>query len=253
MLPTIFLASLAVMVVSLSGKLLTWKVIGPLVERNMHFLISFASGVLIIVAWNLSHEIIEETGSISAGLPWIVMGAVFVLVAFKYIPNFHHHHEKDGHSHSNIDANRILASDAVHNIGDGAVIVVSFLASPLIGLASTISIMVHETLQEISEFFVLREAGLSVRSALLWNFVASSTILIGAIGSYYLLESFENLEIPLLGLSIGAYFVVVFNDLIPHSLSSAKEDKHYLKHAIFFVIGLVLMYLLVSFLPHAEH
>lgn len=246
------LASLFVMLVSFSGKLVTWRGMGTIVERNLHFFVSFAAGVLLIIAWNLSKEIIEHAGSLSAGLPWIAIGAVVVLIAFRYIPQFHHHHDKGAHTHSKIDANRILVSDAIHNIGDGVVIVVSFAASPLLGIASTASIMVHEMLQEISEFFVYREAGLPVRLALTLNFITSSTILIGTFGAYFLLDRFEALEVPLLGLSVGAYLVVVFHDLIPHSIGTATERMHFVRHGIYFLIGVLLMGFLISSLPHAE-
>ena len=246
----VLLASALVMLVSLSGKLLTWRQAGPLIERHLHFLVSFAAGVMLVIAWNLSREIIEHAGSLSRGLPWIAIGAVVILVAFRYIPQFHHHHDTDEPPHSKIDANRVLVSDGIHNIGDGVVIVVSFAASPLLGVASTLSIMVHELLQEISEFFVLREAGLSVRAALVWNLIASGTILIGAFGAYFLLERFEALEVPLLGLSVGSYLVVVFHDLIPHSIWRS-ERRHLAKHALFFAAGIALMAAVVTFLPHS--
>ncbi|OGG73663.1 hypothetical protein A3A40_03300 [Candidatus Kaiserbacteria bacterium RIFCSPLOWO2_01_FULL_54_20] len=248
----VLLASFLVMLVSLSGKIFTWRQAGPFIERNLHFFVSFAAGVMLVVAWNLSGEIIEHAGSLSQGFPWIVLGAVVVLVAFRYIPQFHHHHDKNEHPHSEIDVNRVLVSDAIHNIGDGVIIVVSFAASPLLGIASTASIMVHELLQEVSEFFVLKEAGLSVRAALVWNFITSSTILIGTFGAYFLLERFEALEIPLLGLSVGSYLIVVFHDLIPHSISKSTEHWHLVKHALFFVVGLALMAAVATYLPHAE-
>ncbi|MBI4080133.1 ZIP family metal transporter [Candidatus Kaiserbacteria bacterium] len=245
-------ASVFVMLVSLSGKLLTWRGLGPLIERNLHYFVSFAAGVMLIIALSLSREIVEHAGSFAAGLPWIAIGAVVVLVAFRYIPQFHHHHDKGGHPHSMIDVNRLFTSDAIHNIGDGIVIVVSFAASPILGLASTLSIMIHEMLQEISEFFVYREAGLPVRLALTLNFITSSTILIGTFGAFFLLERFEALEVPLLGLSVGSYLVVVFHDLIPHSISKATERMHYVRHILYFLVGSVLMTLLIAFLPHVE-
>jgi len=248
----VLLASFLIMLISLSGKLAAWRGLGALIERNLHFFVSFAAGVLLIIAWSLSQELIEHAGSLSAGLPWIAIGAVVILVAFRYIPQFHHHHDKGDHSHSKIDANRLFASDAIHNIGDGIVIVVSFAASPLLGIASTVSIAVHEMLQEISEFFVYREAGLSVRMALWLNFLTSSTILIGAVGAFFLLERFEALEVPLLGLSVGAYLIVVFHDLIPHSLSSVSDRAHLVRHVAYFLIGAILMGLLITYLPHAE-
>jgi len=248
----VLIASFLVMLVSLSGKLVAWRGLGALIERNLHFFVSFAAGVLLLVAWSLSQELVEHAGSLSAGLPWIAVGAIIVLVAFRYVPQFHHHHDKDGHPHSRIDANRVFASDAIHNIGDGVVIVVSFAASPFLGIASTASIMAHEMLQEISEFFVYREAGLPVRLALTLNFITSSTILIGTVGAFFLLEQFEALEAPLLGLSVGAYLIVVFHDLIPHSLSSVSERMHLVRHVAYFLIGVLLMGLLINYLPHAE-
>ncbi len=249
----ILAASFLVMLASLSGKLVVWRKAGHVIERNLHFLVSFAAGVLLVTIYRLTSEIIEHAGSITLGLPWIVGGALVVLVAFRFLPNFHHHHDTGAgdHTHSRLDANRILVSDGIHNIGDGIVIVTSFAVSPFLGVASTISILLHEVLQEISEFFVLREAGLSVRRALLYNFLVSSTILVGAIGGYFLLEKFEALEVPLLGLAAGSYLVVVFHDLIPHSLGAASERGHHMRHVAFFIAGAALMFTLVTLLPHA--
>src|SRR3989344_2788897 len=249
----ILAASLLVMLASLSGKLVTWRQAGPFIERNLHFFVSFAAGVLLAVIYQLSSEIIEHAGSLILGLPWIIAGELIVFVAFLYLPDFHHNHDvsTDDHAHSRIDANRILLSDVIHNVGDGVVIVAAFAASPLLGVVSTISILIHEMLQEISELFVLRQAGLSIRTALLYNLLVSSTILIGAIGGYFLLEQFETLEVPLLGLAAGSYLLVVFHDLIPHSLGTAREKGHYAKHIIFFMAGVGLMAALVALLPHA--
>ncbi len=247
------IASFVIMAASLSGKLLVWRTAGPLLEKNLHFLVSFSAGVLLAVMYGLSVEIVEHAGSLLAGLPWIALGAAIVLVAFRFMPHFHHHHDQaSDHAHTRIDAGRILMSDGIHNIGDGVVIATSFAVSPFLGIITSLSILAHEVLQEISEFFVLREAGLSTRRALLYNFLTSSTILIGTFGAYFLLERFEALEVPLLGLSAGSYLIVVFHDLIPHSIGSIVERSHYLKHAFFFVLGLALMIALVVFLPHAE-
>ena len=249
----ILIASFLVMLVSLSGKLITWRQAGPFVERNLHFFVSSAAGVLLVVIYQLSSEIIEHAGSITTGLPWIVAGALVVLIAFRYLPHFHHHHDAGtgDHTHSRIDANRILLSDGIHNIGDGVVIVAAFAASPFLGVASTASIMLHEMLQEISQFFVLRQAGLSTRKALTYNFLVSSTILVGAVGGYFLLEKFEAFEVPLLGLAAGSYLIVVFHDLIPHSIDSVRERGHYFKHLLFFAVGITLMAVLVTLLPHS--
>lgn len=249
----ILLASFVVMLVSLSGKLVVWKQLGPIVERNLHFLVSFSAGVLLAVTYHLGEEIVHEAGSLSAGVPWIALGALVVLFGLRFLPHFHHHHDSgSGHQHGKVDAGRVLLSDGIHNIGDGVVIVAAFVASPFLGIIATLSIAVHEALQEISEFFVLREAGLSTRRALLYNFLTSSTILIGAVGAYFLLEQFEQIMLPLLGLAAGSYLVVVFHDLLPHTLDSVRERGHHFKHVAYFFAGLVFMGGITSVMPHVE-
>ncbi|MBI2613115.1 hypothetical protein HYW59_04930 [Candidatus Kaiserbacteria bacterium] len=46
----VLLASVLVMLVSISGKLITWRGAGALIERNLHFFVSFAAGVLLVIA-----------------------------------------------------------------------------------------------------------------------------------------------------------------------------------------------------------
>ncbi len=128
----------------------------------------------------------------------------------------------------------------------------SFLTAPVLGAAVAISICVHETLQQLSEFFVLRDAGYSVGKALRTSFLVQSTLLVGALGGYYLLDIFSILEVPLLGIAAGAFLVVVLNDLIPHSVREAKSTAHYVRHLAWFVIGLALMSFLAWALPHPE-
>jgi len=86
--------------------------------------------------------------------------------------------------------------------------------SPTIGLAAQVSILIHEALQEGSEFFVLTQAGYSVKKASLINFAVSSTILIGVAIGYLALGS-TTLELTLLALSAGFFINVVVHDLLP--------------------------------------
>lgn len=243
------------MIASLAGKLTVWRLFGGFVERHLTYLVSFAAGVLAIIIYQLSQEIIEHAGSFQDGIAWVVLGALIVIVAFRYIPDFHHHHDAHDtkHTHSKLSANRILVSDGIHNVTDGILLVVAFTASPVLGWLTALSIFVHEAVQEVSEFFVLRGAGLSVNRALLYNFIASSTVLIGAIGGYFLLDQFEALELPLLGLAAGSYLVVVFHDLIPHSLESSRNSLgHAAAHVMWFLIGLALMIFVTNAFGHGN-
>ena len=250
----IIISSLIIMCASLIGVIFTFGTLKKYISTHMGLLVSFSAGVFLIIVLQLTTEVFEHAHSITEPFIWIIAGILGVLTLFRILPAFHHHHdEQHPHpTHTHLDARKIVLSDAIHNIGDGVLIAASFAVSLPIGIATTVSVFIHELVQEISEFFVLRQAGVPTQKALAINFLASSTILIGAVGGYLLLESFEALEIPLLALSAGAFLVVVIQDLIPESIRHSRQKKQYAKHAIFFLIGAVLMMIVNQFTSHGH-
>ena len=248
----LLLYSVLIMLASLVGVFSVWRRAGRAIERNLNLLVSFSAGVFIIIAYQLGQEALEHSGTLSFGLVWIVIGLLAVWLLFKFLPSSHHHHDEaaETHPHSRLDARRIMTSDALHNLGDGILLATSFAVSSSLGMLTALSIFVHELVQEISEFFVLRQAGYSTKSALVLNFVISTTVLFGALGGFFLLESFKTLEVPLLGLASGAFLVVVFHDLIPHSVRSSKHGSLYWRHLLWFLIGMVLMFVISTFTSH---
>lgn len=242
----IVLSSVIIMFASLIGAISVWKNLGSFIEKNLHYLVSFSAGVFIIITYELSSEAIEFGASV-----WIVVGIIASFIIFKLLPDFHHHEESiTGHNHSKIDARRVIVSDAIHNIGDGILLTAAFSVSITLGIVTTLSIFIHELIQEISEFFVLKQAGFETKKALIINFITSSTILIGAVGGYFLLEKFEMIEAPLLGITAGSFFLIVAHDLIPHSISSITEKSHVLKHLSWFILGAILIALANMAIPH---
>lgn len=240
------------MLASLVGVISVWKNFGQIIEKNLHFLVSFSAGVFLFITYELSHEAIEQAKSVSSGLLWILIGIFGIWFIFRLMPTFHHHHDNETeiHVHSEMDARKILLSDALHNIGDGILLVTSFTVSFSLGLVATLSIFVHEIIQEISEFFVLRGAGYNTKKALLTSFSVSSTILIGSLGGFFLLENFKSFEVPLLGLASGSFLTVVLQDLIPHSIKMSTTKRHIVKHLTWFLAGLILMILISAITPH---
>lgn len=255
MMSSIIISSIIIMFASLSGVFFIWNKLGKIIERNLSFLVSFSAGVFLFVTYLLTIELFHLSESSFQAIIWFLTGIVIFYSLFKFLPHFHHHHdenEEHDYPHNKIDAKRILWSDGVHNIEDGILLTASFAAGPLVGIFTTISIFVHEFVQEVSEFFVLKQAGYKTKKALWINFFVSGTILIGAIGSYFLFETFEILEVPLIGIAAGSFLVVVLNDLIPHSIRSSKNKTHYAKHLAYFILGIILMSLISSGFEH-EH
>ena len=250
----IIIASLLIMLTSLIGVIFTWRLFGNFIKKNTGLLVSFSAGVFLVLIAGLSLEAFEQSTTTTGPIPWMIVGILGVVLLFKVLPSFHHHHSDDheDHTHSHLDAQKIVMSDSIHNIGDGILLAAAFGVSIPVGIAATLSIFIHEIVQEISEFFVIKQSGLSTKKSLIINFMSSSTILIGSLGGFFLLEQFESIEVPLLALSAGAFLVVVFQDLIPESVRHSKQEKNYLKHGFFFTIGIVIMLGVNSFVGHSH-
>jgi zinc transporter ZupT len=136
---------------------------------------------------------------------------------------------------------RILFSDGLHNIGDGLLLVAAFQVSTAAGISAGVAVFVHEIVQEVSEFFVLRSSGLSVTKALLYNFAVSATILIGVSAGLLAVASIPAIRVPLLGVAGGSFLVVVGHDLIPHSTRQAQSKEDTLVHVGWFLCGVIMM------------
>ncbi|MFT5280768.1 MAG: zinc transporter ZupT [Flavobacteriaceae bacterium] len=250
----LLLTSLFIMLVSVTGMFFTQKTFGKYIEKNLSLLVSFSAGVFLVVIFSLSKEALFHGESARLGIIGILSGGIVISLLFRILPFFHHHHnsaEENCH-HSKIDARRILTSDAIHNIGDGILLATTFSISTTLGIATAISIFVHEFITEVSEFFVLKQAGLSTKKAIRLNLLTSSTILIGALGGYFFLDIFHNLEPLLLGFSAGAFIVIVFHDLLPSSLHHSKKNNTYVRHLLWIVLGIAVMFSVKTFIPE-EH
>lgn len=244
--------SALVMIASLSGVATIWYGIGKFVERNSHFLVSFSAGVFLVISYYLGIEVLGHSRTTLEGIAWILVGGLGIWLLFKFLPTFHHHHDSgaEDKSHDRLDARRIIVGDAIHNLGDGILLASSFAVSASLGAVTALSVFIHELVQEMSEFFVLKQAGYSTRRALTLNLAISSTILIGAIGGFYLLDTFAVLEVPILGIASGSFLVVVIHDLIPHSIRTSRNNNLYSKHLLWFILGIILMFMINSLVVH---
>ena len=247
-----FTAAFCVMLVSLVGIVCTSKILGLWVQERLTYLATFSAGVLSVLAYHLIGEAFLESTAVLA-LISVAAGVVVMEIIHSLLPDTHHHHELPaGHQHTRIDGRRVLVSDAVHNLTDGFLIVPAFLVDWKIGVAATLGILLHELVQEISEFFVLKEAGYSNKRALTLNFISSGSILIG-VALALSLASFETLIAALSGLAAGGFLSVVIRDLLPHAAQSAKVHGKWSAHIIAAVLGLSLMLGVITLAPHEEH
>jgi zinc and cadmium transporter len=246
-----FIAAIIIMITSLSGIVFSYHRLGNWMEKNLGILITFSIGVFIVVTWGLLGEAFEHTDVLITLLS-IVGGILFIKIASHIIPDAHHHHDiKTEHSHSKIDARHILLGDAVHNITDGLLLVPAFLAGTHIGIITTVGIFLHELVQEISEFFILKQTGYSTKQALIRNFIVSGTILVGVIIAFFI-SSIEKLEAPLIAFAAGGFLYIIFRDLIPSTIETIKRSQKNHIHIGAFIVGIALMVGINSLVPHSH-
>lgn len=245
----VWLAVGAVMLISLTGAIFVGRFTKGFFEQRLPFLVSFSAGVFLVTAGALMFEVFELSPTVMVGVWMIIIGYLLAWLLQFLLPETHHHHD-DECAVQKGGAKKLIIGDAIHNIADGVVLITAFSVSSVLGFAIAVSIVIHEALQEISEFFVLRQAGYTTRQALLINFAVSSTIIIGLLLGYFALAS-ENLELVLLAVSAGFFIQVVIHDLLPKH-SHHKTKTEFLKHVLLVVIGVMIMGL-VSYSLGEEH
>ena len=222
-------------------------------------LVSLAAGTMIgDVFLHLIPHIIEEHKDKfePSSFVWIIVG-ISLFYLLETAVHWHHNHTAEDIEKPHNIGKIALVGDALHNFFDGLGIAVAFAINPAVGIATTLAFMLHELPQEIGDFAILLQSGWTRKQALIANFVTALTAILGAVVGIFAIESFENLEQPIIMLTAGSLIYIALADLIPQG-QNLKGHKHF-KFAIFasFVFGVALMYGLTfveaSLLPSEIH
>ncbi|MFC1622584.1 ZIP family metal transporter, partial [Patescibacteria group bacterium] len=134
-----------------------------------------------------------------------------------------------------------LIGDGFHNIIDGLILISAFSVDIKFGWSILLAIALHEIVQEIGDFGILLYAGYTKSKALIYNFISASTILIGVILGYFLINNINNINIFLLPFAAGGFIYIATSDIIPELHKEINFKKSFLSF-VFFVLGLVIMY-----------
>lgn len=250
MLSSIILATFLVSLSSLVGGLLLTNQ-KLLTKKLITFLISFAAGVILTIAFlDLLPEALhhaEESGSeINIFVP-AFLGVLLFFFLERFLLWFHHHDDSHETEPTSV---LILLGDGVHNFIDGIIIAAAFIAEPALGFVTAFAIAAHEVPHEIADFSILIHSGMNKMKALFFNFLSSLTALAGAIGGYYFLQTIEKALPYLLAFSAGTFIYIACSDLIPDLHKEFKMKKRW-EQSLPFIAGIILMYFILS-LTHGE-
>jgi zinc and cadmium transporter len=133
----------------------------------------------------------------------------------------HAHHDHAGHHHAHDEARKkasgalVLVGDALHNVLDGVLIAAAFLTDIHLGIVTALAIMAHEIPQEVGNFAVLLNSGVSRRRALVLNLLTSLTAVIGGVVGFFALEQALRALPFALAVAAASLLYVAVADLIP--------------------------------------
>lgn len=232
-----------IMLASLSGLVFLVKRFSDWLTVNSKFIIAFSAGIFAVVAFDLLIESFEFSTNWIWALGSVLAGFLVFQIAEKMFPELHHHHEGGDEHECSHSKGKVIWGDALHNIGDGILLAIAFSVDLKVGLVAALGIFVHEFVQEINEFAILKLSGLSTKRALIINFLVSATIIPGVLIGMY----FANLESGigiLFGLAAGAFLHLIFVDLIPVSISNSKKDKKYFTYIFLTIAGVFTIFAL---------
>lgn len=235
----IILGGFLVALVSILGIVLikSNKKLANYINNNLNIFTAVSAGVFLVTSYLLISESLEILSLQSAFISFAI-GAIAYLLLHKILSP--HRNEGDGHSHeySKKSALKILIGDSIHNIADGLLLVASFGTSTALGYSTTLSVMLHEAPQEISEFFVLRKSGFTNTEALYRNVVTALSVFVGIALGLALINT-ESLEGYLLG-ATGVFFLgIIFTDLFPPKKTIQSKQNKKLFSAL--ILGIIFM------------
>lgn len=176
-------------------------------------LLGFAAGALLGTTLLDILPAVLSAGAVSIGWACLAFALMFLVGG---VPGRHRHHP-GGASITRSLPFVLLASDALHNIADGAAIAAAFLVSPRLGVIASVGVIAHELPEEIADYVALRSSGMGRRHALLALAAVQLSAAFGAAGVLLAWSVSSHISGVVLALS-GGTFAYVAASLLVHAL-----------------------------------
>jgi len=194
-------------------------------SKVVHHLVSLSTGVLLGTALlHVLPEAFESKVEPHTLFLTLLAGLLFFFLLEKAELYRHgHHHESDHHHHHHgfdrQQAGRggwsVLVGDSIHNFCDGIIIAAAFLTDTQLGVVTAAAIIAHEIPQEVGDYIVLLNAGLTRKKALLYNAASGLAAVFGGVLGYFVVGPWEQLFPYLLVIASSSFVYVAVADLIP--------------------------------------
>lgn len=208
-------------------------------QKLVRYVTPFAAGALLAAAFmDVLPEATHE-GDVEQALRWTLIGILAFFLMERFLRWFHHHHD-DGQPHRDSTVPLIVIGDTVHNFIDGIAIAAAFLIDIPTGIITTLAVAAHEIPQEIGDFGLLLDKGVSRANVIKVNVLSALATVLAAAGFYVF---GQQLNIPLeivLGLVAGFFIYIAVSDIIPNIHKQERERIAGIQTAML-IVGVVLV------------
>lgn len=182
----------------------------------------------------------------------------FLLEKFSILRHSHHY-EGDGHHHekgfdkheAGSEGWMILIGHGFHSITDGILISAAFLTNPYLGMITSLAILAHEIPQQVGDFIVMLNAGLTRRRAFLYSMSNTITALAGALIGYHTLGRAQELIPYVLTLASAGFIYIALSDLIPQ-MQRRSTLRETIPQIILVALGIAIIFTLTHSLHHTH-
>lgn len=209
-----------------------------------HFLTSFAAGTLLgTVFFDLLPEAEEARAGTEVNIFfWTLLGILIFFLLERFI---HHHGHGKNHDDKKSIVPLIVIGDSLHNFIDGVAMAATFLVSIPLGIVTSLAVAAHEIPQEIGDFGLMLDKGVSRKRVLLINFYSALAALAGAILTYLARDSITGLLPVILSLTSGFFIYIASANLIPE-IHLQENQKRAFWETIMLMLGVLVVYLIIS-------
>lgn len=197
-------------------------------RKILIFLVSFAVGGLFGDAFiHLLPESFEKLGHNLTTSLLVLLGIFIFFILEKFIRWRHCHVTSSEHQHPVVTMN--FLGDSVHNFIDGMLIGASYFVSIPLGISTTLAILLHEIPQEIGDFGVFLQAGLTVKKAFAYNVLSAMFSFAGAGIALAAASRVEGFAVLLLPVTAGGFIYIAGSDLMPELHHEVKASTSVLQ------------------------
>ncbi|XP_043227494.1 metal cation symporter ZIP14-like isoform X1 [Amphibalanus amphitrite] len=145
-------------------------------------------------------------------------------------PHSHHHHDHElalrrgsgVASEIAIVAWMIIFGDGFHNFLDGLSIGAAFSENILTGISISLAVLCEELPHELGDFAVLLDAGMTVRQAVVYNFLSACTCYLGLVLGV-LIGDFTESTSFVFALAAGMFLYIALVDMVPEMNEAAEK------------------------------